>query len=493
MTGPRAHATQLLADGPLRAGAWIDGKEHPLADSIVRRSPIDGQEVTQVAAGGSATVDAAVDAARRAFEDGPWRRRPPEERQAALARFAGLILRDADDLAVIESLENGMPYGMCRNRNVTEAAECFRWYGDAVGKLSDESLWLNETHYASVSREPVGVVGLIVPWNFPMMIASWKAAPALAVGCSVILKPPVQAGAAMSRWGALAKEAGIPDGVFNIVTGNGGEAGAALAGHPGVDCVGFTGSTSVGKGIMRAGADNLKRVWLECGGKTAEIVLEDCADFEAVIKVAATAFYRHQGQICNAGSRLIVPASRVDEAAEITSQVAGALAIGDPLDPTINFGPVISEEAADEIVAAIKRAVAQGANLVAGGSRALPDSGGSYVQPTVLAGVTSDMEAAQREIFGPALAVMPYADEDEAIAIANGTDYGLGACLFTKDLSRAHLLARRLRAGHVQVNQPAGASLRLPFGGFKQSGFGRDKSLHAFDKYTELKATTLAL
>ena len=244
---------------------------------------------------------------------------------------------------------------------------------------------------------------------------------------------------------------------------------------------------------MSAASATLKRVWMECGGKTAVIMLDDGRDFAADVESAARAFFRHQGQICNAGSRLLVPAARAGEAAEIAARAAGSLKIGNPLDPETDFGPVISEAAAENIVAAVRRAVDEGAELVCGGGRAAAEDGGSYVAPAVLAGVSPKLEAARREIFGPVLAVMPFADAEEAVAIANGTDYGLGACLFTGDLSRAHLLARKLRAGHVLVNKPAGASLRLPFGGFKQSGFGRDKSLHAFDKYTELKATTFSL
>ena len=489
---PRVVAEALLRDGPMHAAAWIDGAKVE-AGRFGRESPIDGRVVSHVADGGAREIDAAVKAARRAFDSGPWPRMTPEERRDALARLAALIRARDAELAAAETLENGMPFGMCKNRNIAEAADCWQWFGEAAGKLSDESMWLDPRNFAAVSREPSGVVGLIVPWNFPMMIAAWKAAPALAAGCAAVLKPSEMAAAAISRLGGLAKEAGVPDGILNIVPGRGETAGAALAAHPEVDCVAFTGSTAVGKRIMSAASANLKRVWLECGGKTAVIVLDDGRDFAADVESAARAFFRHQGQICNAGSRLLVPAARAGEAAEIAARVAASLKIGNPLDAEVDFGPVISEAAAESIVAAIRRAVGEGAKLACGGARAQEGGGGSYVSPTVLSGVSPKMEAARREIFGPALAVMPFADEEDAVAIANGVDYGLGACVFTRDLSRAHLLARKLRAGHVLVNKAAGASLRLPFGGFKQSGFGRDKSLHAFDKYTELKATTFSL
>ena len=489
---PQAVAEALLRDGPMRAAAWIDGAKIE-AGRFERESPIDGRVVSHVADGGAREIDAAVRAARRAFDSGPWPRMAPEERRDALARLAALIRARDAELAAAETLENGMPFGMCKNRNIAEAADCWQWFGEAAGKLSDESMWLDSRNFAAVSREPSGVVGLIVPWNFPMMIAAWKAAPALAAGCAVVLKPSEMAAAAISRLGGLAKEAGVPDGILNIVPGRGETAGAALAAHPEVDCVAFTGSAAAGRRVMSAASANLKRVWLECGGKTAVIVLDDGRDFAADVESAARAFFRHQGQICNAGSRLLVPEARAGEAAEIAARVAASLKIGNPLDAEVDFGPVISEAAAESIVAAIRRAVGEGAKLACGGARAQEGGGGSYVSPTVLSGVSPKMEAARREIFGPALAVMPFADEEDAVAIANGVDYGLGACVFTRDLSRAHLLARKLRAGHVLVNKAAGASLRLPFGGFKQSGFGRDKSLHAFDKYTELKATTFSL
>ena len=491
-TSPRGVADSLLRDGPMRASAWIDGARIETA-RFERTSPIDGRVASHVAECGADEIDAAAKAARRAFDSGPWPRKTPEERRDSLARFAALIRAQSAKLAAMETLENGMPCGMCENRNIAEAADCFQWFGEAIGKLSDESMWLDAQNFAAVSREPVGVAGLIVPWNFPMMIAAWKAAPALAAGCAAVIKPSEMASTAISQLGELAKEAGIPDGILNIVPGRGEAAGAALAAHPEIDCVAFTGSTAVGRKIMSAASGNLKRVWMECGGKTAVIVLDDGRDFAADVESSARAFFRHQGQICNAGSRLLVPAARADEAADIAARVANSLKLGDPLESETEFGPVVSEAAAENIIAAVNRAMEEGANLVCGGGRALAESGGSYVAPTVLSGVSPQMEAARREIFGPALAVMPFADEEQAVNVANGVDYGLGACLFTRDLRKAHLLARKLRAGHVLINKPSGASLRLPFGGFKQSGFGRDKSVHAFDKYTELKATTFSL
>lgn len=491
-TSPRQLADSLLHSGAMRADAWIDGAPVQCAEHFERRSPIDGRVVSHLAAGGEADIDAAVAAARQAFDSGAWPRQTPEERCAALSRFAAGIRAQAAELAAVETLENGMPFTLCKNRNIAEAADCWQWFGEAAGKQVDESLWLDENHFATVSREPVGVVGVIAPWNFPMMIVAWKCAPALALGCAVVIKPSEFAPTAISRLGQLAKDAGIPDGVFNIVPGDA-AAGAALAAHPKVDCVAFTGSTATGKKIMTAAAGNLKRVWLECGGKTSVIVLVAGDDFSTAVQQAARAFFRHQGQICNAGSRLLVPAARADEAADIAAKVASSLTVGDPFDTAVDFGPVISERAADNIINSIQRAEAEGAQRVCGGGRTQTDSGGSYVAPTVLTGVSAAMEIAQREVFGPALTIMPFADEEEAVAIANGTDYGLGACLFTRDLSRAHLLAKRLCAGQILVNKAAGASLRLPFGGVKQSGFGRDKSLHAFDKYAELKSAIFSL
>lgn len=492
---PRRQADRLLEKGSIQVDAWIDGEPFAQGERFARHSPIDGNVVSSIVAADETAVDRAVQAAKQAFDAGVWRLQSVEERQSVLARFAELIGRDADSLALMETLENGMPYRMCRFRNITESQQCFRWFGDAVGKQNDESLWLDEDNFAAISREPVGVVAAIVPWNFPMMITAWKLAPALAVGCSVVVKPSEQCGAAISRLGALSKEAGFPDGVFNVVPGRGEEAGAALVKHKDVNYIAFTGSTQVGKEIMAGAATNLKRVGMECGGKTAVIVLDDATDenFTAAIQAATQAFFRHQGQICNAGSRLLVPEKRLAAAGDIARQVAESLRIGDPLSLEHDFGPVIDSDAVEHSVAAARRATEEGAQLLTGGRRVLSESGGNYVAPTVLLRVTPAMQIAQKEVFGPVLSIMPFQDDNEAVQIANGTDYGLGACLFTGDLSRAHRLARRLRAGHVLVNKAAGASLRLPFGGFKESGFGRDKSMHALTQYTELKATTFNL
>ncbi|RSZ55373.1 aldehyde dehydrogenase [Massilia atriviolacea] len=458
------------------------------------RSPVDGRQLGFVARCDGADVDAAVAAARAAFEDRRWAGQAPAARKRTMIKFADLILAHADELALLETLDMGKPIKYSQSVDVPAAANCIRWYGEAVDKIYDQIAPTADTSLALVTREPVGVVAAIVPWNYPMIMAAWKIAPALAAGNSVILKPSEKSPLTALRLAEIALEAGLPAGVFNVVPGYGAEAGAALALHMDVDCIGFTGSTNVGKQILQmAGQSNLKRAWTELGGKSANIVCADCPDLDAAVSAAIGSIYFNQGESCNAPSRLFVEASIKDAFLEKALALVPDFAPGDPLDEATVMGAIVDAAQMKTVMGYIEQGKQAGARLLAGGAAARLDSGGFYIAPTLFDRVDGSMSIAREEIFGPVLSVLAFTDIDDAVRQANATRYGLQAAVWTADLSKAIKTARALRAGTVHVNQYDGDDITVPFGGVKQSGNGRDKSLHAFDKYTELKTTWIQI
>jgi len=479
----------------LPAGHHIDGVEEAGGGrSFPVVSPRDGQVLTHVADGGDAEVDAAVAAARRAFDSGPWPRLAPVDRGRVLLRLAELLEERRERLALTVSLEMGKPITDAHDIELRAAINTFRWYGQLADKLTDESPHTAPDTLALITREPTGVVGAVVPWNFPLTLASWKVAPALAAGCTVVLKPSESSPLSALLLGQLATEAGLPPGVLNVITGDGPTAGRALGLHPDVDVLAFTGSTAVGRHFLRYAADsNLKRVWLELGGKSPNIILPDAPDLEKAAATAAWGIFFNQGEMCTAPSRLLVHSSIAERVTEAVVERARALRIGDPLDPATEMGALVGEDHLERVLEHIGGGLAEGARLRAGGARTLADSGGSYLEPTVFDEVAPGARLAREEIFGPVLSVLAFDDLDEAVALANATEYGLAAGLWTSDLSTAHQVSRALKAGTVWVNCYEEGDLTVPFGGMKQSGNGRDKSAHAMEKYTELKTTWIQL
>ena len=457
-------------------------------------SPVDGRKLAEVARCDLPDVDTAVAAARAAFEDRRWAGKAPAERKRVLVRFADLMLEQRDELALLETLDMGKPIRYSRSVDVQLAQNCIRWYGEAIDKLYDQVAPTPEDSLALITREPVGVVAAITPWNYPMLMAAWKIAPALAAGNSLILKPSEKAPLTALRLAELALEAGVPPGVFNVLPGYGEEAGRALGLHMDVDCIAFTGSTRTGKQIVQmAGQSNLKRAWTELGGKSANIVCADCPDLDAAVAAAVGSIYFNQGESCNAPSRLFVEASIKDAFLEKALALVPNFAPGDPLDEETVMGAIVDAVQMKTVLGYIASGQEEGARLLAGGTQTRVDSGGLYIAPTLFDGVDPGMRIAREEIFGPVLSVLSFTDLDEAVRQANATSYGLAAAVWTSDMSKAIRTARSLRAGTVHVNQYDNDDITVPFGGYKQSGNGRDKSLHAFDKYTELKTTWIGL
>jgi 4-guanidinobutyraldehyde dehydrogenase/NAD-dependent aldehyde dehydrogenase len=476
--------------------AYIQGEYTAAASGATFEciSPVDGRLLGQVASCDGADADRAVAAARAAFEAGVWSRLAPVKRKQIMIRFAELIDAHGEELALLETLDMGKPIGDSLGIDVPAASRAIRWSGEAIDKIYDEVAATPHDELGLVTREPVGVVAAIVPWNFPLLMSCWKLGPALATGNSVILKPSEKSPLTAIRLAQLASEAGIPAGVFNVLPGYGHTVGKALALHMDVDTLVFTGSTRVAKQLMvYAGESNMKRVWLEAGGKSPNIVFADAPDLKAAAAAAASAIAFNQGEVCTAGSRLLVEKSIKDEFLPLVVEALKAWKPGHPLDPATNVGALVDSQQLNTVLGYIEAGHADGARLLLGGKRTLEETGGVYVEPTLFDGVTNAMRIAREEIFGPVLSVIEFETEEEAIRIANDTIYGLAAAVWTRDLSRAHRTARALRAGSVWVNQYDGGDMTAPFGGFKQSGNGRDKSLHAFDKYTEIKATWIKL
>ena len=457
-------------------------------------SPIDGRLLAQVASCEAADADIAVLDARFTFDSGIWSRLAPARRKVVMIRFADLVDLHREELALLESLDMGKPIRDSLLVDLPSAARALRWSGEAIDKLYDEVAPTPHDELGLVTREPVGVVAAIVPWNFPLLMACWKLGPALAAGNSVILKPSEKSPLTAIRLAQLALEAGIPAGVFNVLPGYGHSVGKALALHMDVDTLVFTGSTRVAKQLMiHAGESNMKRVWLEAGGKSPNIVCADAPDLKAAAAAAASAICFNQGEVCTAGSRLLVEDSIRAEFMQLLLHEVQKWQPGHPLDPETRAGALVDEIQLKTVLGYVAVGQHEGALLRCGGRQCLAETGGYYVEPTVFEHVHNGMTIAREEIFGPVLAVIPFSDIDEAISIANDTCYGLAAAVWTADLSKALRTARALRAGSVWVNQYDGGDMTAPFGGFKQSGNGRDKSLHAFDKYTELKATWIRL
>ncbi|NKI92302.1 aldehyde dehydrogenase [Rhizobacter sp. SG703] len=457
-------------------------------------SPLDGRTLAPVARGQAADIDAAVLSARRAFDDGRWARKAPAQRKKVLQRFAELILGAKEELALLETLDMGKPIKYSLSVDVPSTARCIAWYAEAVDKVYDEIAPTPHSALALITREPMGVIGAIVPWNYPMIMASWKLGPALAAGNSVVLKPSEKSPLTALRLAELALQAGLPDGVFNVVPGYGHEAGEALALHPQVDAIGFTGSTRVGRKMLEyAGRSNLKRVYNELGGKSAFVVFPDFDDLQRAAQTVAGSMFFNQGESCNAPSRVFVHDSIADDFVKTVTVEAPKYRPGDPLDAGTELGALVDDTQLRTVMGYIDAGQSEGARLAAGGRQARQDSGGYFVEPTVFDGVSNTMKIAREEIFGPVLSVIRFKTEEEAVAMANDSAYGLQASVWSSNINRAHRVARALRAGTVHVNQYDEDDITVPFGGFKQSGNGRDKSLHAFDKYTELKTTWIRL
>ncbi len=487
-----ARAAALRIDGRL----VIDGQRRAAAsgETFTCFSPINHRALGEVARGAQADVDAAVASARAAFDDGRWAAKPPAVRKRLLLRFAERILAAKDELALLETLDMGKPIQYSLSVDVPSAARCIAWYAEAVDKIYDEIAPTGRNALALITREPMGVIGAIVPWNYPMIMAAWKLGPALAAGNSVVLKPSEKSPLTALRLADLAVEAGIPPGVFNVIPGYGQEAGEALALHMDVDAIGFTGSTRTGRRMLDyASRSNLKRVYNELGGKSAFLVFDDFRDIERAAKTVAGSMFFNQGESCNAPSRVLVHDSMADDFVSLVAAAAPGYAPADPLDPATVMGALVDETQLKTVMGYIQAGQAEGANVVTGGKRVLAETGGFYVEPTVFDGVSNGMKIAREEIFGPVMAIIRFKTELEAVQLANNSSYGLQASVWSDNINRAHRVARALRAGTVHVNQYDEDDITVPFGGFKQSGNGRDKSLHAFDKYTELKTTWIRI
>lgn len=477
--------------GHLIDGLSVDSSGGERLDVI---SPIDGQVLTTIARGTTQDVDRAVSSARRAFEARVWSRQPPAARKKVLLRLAELIEAEALSLAVQGVRDNGTEITMAFKAESGSAAGTFRYYAEALDKVYGEIAPTAGDILGLVHKEPVGVVGAILPWNFPLMIGAWKIAPALATGNSIVVKPAESASLSILRLAELAVEAGVPEGVFNVVTGKGSEVGEAIGLSMDIDILVFTGSGGVGRRLLEYSArSNLKRCYLELGGKSPNVVFSDTRDLNHAAKVSVGGIFRNSGQVCVAGSRLLVERSVHDAFVQALCDHARALRVGDPLDLSSSVGAVHSQVQLDQDLRFVETALSEGADCVLGGQRILEETGGYYMQPTVMTNVARDATLNQQEVFGPVLAVTPFDTEEEAVSLANSTVYGLASGVWTADLSRAHRMVRSIRAGVVHVNTYGGADGTVPLGGVGQSGNGHDKSLHALDKYVDLKTAWFQL
>lgn len=484
-------ARQQLINKALIGGQLMTAASGGTFDAI---NPATNQLLVKVTACGEEEVNLAVRSARRAFETGPWARMAPAERKKVLIKLSELLMVHREELALLDSLNMGKPVMDAYNIDVPGASHVFAWYGEALDKVYDQVAPTAPNALATITREALGVVAAVVPWNFPLDMAAWKLAPALAAGNSVVLKPAEQSPFSALRLGQLALEAGIPEGVLNVVPGLGESAGKALGLHPDVDCLVFTGSTQVGKYFMQYSAQsNLKQVWLECGGKSPNLVFDDCQDLDLAAEKAAFGIFFNQGEVCSANSRLYVQRSIHDEFVERLIAKARNWMPGDPLNPTSAAGAIVDSEQTGRIMRAIEQAQGEGSKLLLGGQQMEINGSSNFIQPTIFGDVTPGMSIAKDEVFGPVLAISAFDSEEEAIAQANDSIYGLAASVWSDDLNRAHRVARSLKAGTVSVNTMDALDVTVPFGGGKQSGFGRDLSLHSFDKYTQLKTTWFQL
>ncbi|EOY4402962.1 TPA: aldehyde dehydrogenase PuuC [Klebsiella michiganensis] len=471
---------------------FINGEYSAAADNSVFATvdPTAQQTLAEVARGKKADVDRAIQAARSVFDRGDWSQASPAQRKAVLHKFADLMEAHREELALLETLDTGKPIRHSLRDDVPGAARAIRWYAEAIDKVYGEVAPTGGNELAMIVREPIGVIAAVVPWNFPLLLACWKLGPALASGNSVVLKPSEKSPLTALRLAGLAKQAGLPDGVFNVVSGFGHEAGQALAQHHDVEVITFTGSTRTGKQLLKdAGDSNMKRVWLEAGGKSANIVFADCPDLQKAVNATAGGIFYNQGQVCIAGTRLLLEESIADRFLDLLKEQAKGWQPGNPLDPNTTMGMLIDNSHADSVHSFIRAGEAHSTLLLDGRKNPWP----AAVGPTIFVDVDPASALSQEEIFGPVLVVTRFKTEEQALALANDSRYGLGAAVWTRDLSRAHRVSRRLKAGSVFVNNYNDGDMTVPFGGYKQSGNGRDKSLHALEKFTELKTIWIAL
>jgi aldehyde dehydrogenase (NAD+) len=477
-----------IKPGKMLIGAkWVDSCSGKTFETI---NPATGEVITRIAEGDKEDVDLAVKAARKAFEGGPWPRMDARDRGKILAKVAELIMKHLEELAVMETMDNGKPIAQSRAADVPYTADTFFYYAGWADKIHGETIPVRGNFFNYTLREPVGVVGQIIPWNFPLLMAAWKLGPALACGNTVVLKPSKFTTLTCLRLGELIMEAGLPEGVLNIVTGPGETVGTALAQHPGVDKVAFTGETTTGKSIMRAASDTLKRVSLELGGKSPNIVFAD-ADIESAIRGSLLGIYFNQGECCCAASRLFVEKKIHDAFMEKMTHFANKMKVGDPLDPKTEMGAMVSQDQFNKVLRFIEEGKKEGARLACGGERL--GSQGYFIKPTIFDNVKNDMKIAREEIFGPVLAAITFKDLNEAIEEGNLTEFGLAAAVWTNDIKKAHKAARRLRAGTVWINTYNAFDAASPFGGYKQSGFGRELGIHSLELYTQVKSVWVNL
>ena len=485
--------SKLAAEVKYPTQLLINGKWQTSNEVLKVVSPIDGKIVAEVSSATEKDVDLAVTTARKSFEDGRWSRLSPVQRKEILLKWAALCQQHADQLAVLHSIEMGKPAREAKNVDMRSVVNTIRWYGEAIDKVLDEIPNTAENALALIRREPAGVVGAVVPWNFPLTMAAWKLAPALAVGCSVVLKPSENSPLSALYLAQLAMEAGIPEGVLNVVNGSGLVAGQALGRHPDVDIITFTGSTQVGKKFMEyAAQSNAKRVWPELGGKSPNIIFDD-ANIEKAANTAAWSIFYNQGEMCTAGSRLLVQENIYDEVLSRVLEYAKNTQPMNPLDDTAQMGALVSEVHLNRVHAMVEKAKQESGNPIVGGAPVLTETGGFYYPPTIFTDTKSESAISQEEVFGPVLAITKFKGEAEAVQMANSTLFGLGSAVWTRDLNRAHRVSRNIKAGMVWVNCYEEGDMTFPFGGVKQSGFGRDKSLHALDKFTDLKSIWIDL
>ncbi len=486
-TEPRRAKRKTFQTRMLIDGKWQDSRSGKTFATV---NPATEETIAEVAEGDAADIDLAVKAARKAFDSGPWRKTDARDRGRLLYKLADLIETNFDELAELETLDNGKPISESKNADLPLVIDCLRYYAGWADKICGQTVPIRGNYFCYTRKEPVGVAGQIIPWNFPMLMVAWKWGPAIAAGCTIVMKPAEQTPLSCLRMGELALEAGFPAGVINIVPGFGETAGDAIVKHRGVDKVAFTGSTEVGQIIMRNAAETFKRITLELGGKSPNIVFAD-ADLDAAVTGTMTAMYLNQGQCCCAGSRQFVHESIYDKFIDELKKKVVARKLGDPFDPATEQGPQVDRTQFDRIMGYIDHGKSQGARVVTGGER--HGDKGFFIKPTIFADVKDDMKIAVEEIFGPVLTVLKFKDIDEVVARANTTDYGLAAAVWTRDIGKAHAIANRVRAGTVWINCYDVFDAAAPFGGFKRSGLGRELGEKALDNYTEMKTVTVAL